>query len=238
MQNNMQNVIGKKGKAPASEKSKITLLFTDTTCTKEVGISIWEGMYRLLEEEKLRVMAVTITVDGRGSSEASLIELACSFLHRVAARPNILPYIDMEKWIIDHDNISDKEFNTWYQEVMGSFTPSNLRHMYHLPKPQASYKKQFMEKFAKENEDLADCTKSWSTQEEPLKKDKNVMYATGSLCSPYCFTAAILCRLFGKRDINKFSSKWLPLLDAATNGTIMDWAQILLDNLASAILNY
>lgn len=56
--------------------------------------------------------------------------------------------------------------------------------------------------------------------------------------SPYCFSAAMLCILFGKPDINKFSSEWLPLVDAATNAKIMDWAQILLDNLAIAILGY
>ena len=95
-----------------------------------------------------------------------------------------------------------------------------------------------MKKFTKENEDLAKCTKSWSAKEEPLKKDKNGMYNTGSLSSPYGFFVAMLCRLFGKPDINKFSSKWLPLLDAATNATIMDWAQILSNNIASPIWNY
>ena len=94
--------------------------------------------------------------------------------------------------------------------------------MYHLPEPQASNNKQFVEKFAKENEDFAECTKTCLAKEEPLKKDKNGMYATGSLASPYCFAVAMLCRLFGKPDINKFSSEWLPLLDAATNATIMD----------------
>jgi len=41
----------------------------------------------------------------------------------------------------------------------------------------------FVEKFSKENEDLAECTKHWSNK-EILKKDKNGMYATGSLSSP------------------------------------------------------
>ena len=71
-----------------------------------------------------------------------------------------------------------------------------------------------------------------------MKKDKHGMYSTGSLTSPYCFAAAMLCRLFGKPDINKFSSEWLPLLNAAVNATIVDWAKILSDNLATAIFNY
>jgi len=110
--------------------------------------------------------------------------------------------------------------------------------MYHLPEPQVTYNKQFMEKFGKENEDLAECTKEWSAREEPLKKDKHGMYSTSSLSSSYCFAATMLCRLFGKPDVNKFSSEWLPLLDAATNATIVDWAKILSDNLATAIWNY
>ena len=69
--------------------------------------------------------------DGRGSSEASLTELACSFLHRIAARPKMLPYTDMVKWVIDHAEITDKQFKMRNQEVIGSFTPQNLRRMYH-----------------------------------------------------------------------------------------------------------
>lgn len=92
--------------------------------------------------------------------------------------------------------------------------------MYHLPEPQVTYNKQFMENFGKENEDLAECTKDWLRRDEPLKRDKHGMYSTGSLTSPYCFTIAMLCRLFGTPDINKYSSEWLPLLDSATNATI------------------
>lgn len=110
--------------------------------------------------------------------------------------------------------------------------------MYHLPEPQATYSKQFMEKFTKENEYLVECTKEWSRRDETLKKDKHGVYNTGSLTSPYFFAAAMLCRLFGKLGVNKFSSEWMPLLDAVTNATIVDWAKILSDNLATTILNY
>ena len=36
----------------------------------------------------------------------------------------------------------------------------------------------------------------------------------------------------------KFSSECLPLLDVATNATIVDWAKILFDNLVTAIVSY
>lgn len=154
MQSIIHDDMGKKGKAPTSEKTEMIPLFIDTGCTKDAGISIWEAMYKLLEEENPRIMKVTVTADGRGSSEASLTELACLFLHRIAARPKIIPYTDMVKLIIDHADIFDREFKMTNQQVMGSFSQNNLRHMYHLLEPQASYNKQFVEKFAKENEDM------------------------------------------------------------------------------------
>ena len=58
-------------------------------------------MYSLLEEEDPKVMEVTTAAGSHGSSKASIIDLACSFLHRIVARPRILPYIDMIKWILD-----------------------------------------------------------------------------------------------------------------------------------------
>ena len=71
----------KKGKAVASEKSEMTPLFMDTTCNKEAGMSTWEVMYQLLEEEQPRILETTITVGGCDSSNASINDIACSFMH-------------------------------------------------------------------------------------------------------------------------------------------------------------
>ena len=110
--------------------------------------------------------------------------------------------------------------------------------MYHLPEPQVIYNRKFVEKFVKENKNPANCTCAWSNNEEKIKKDKNGMYTTGSLWSPYCFATDMLCRLFGKPYTKKFSSEWLPLVAAVINATIINWAQILSNNLAIAVLEY
>lgn len=117
-------------------------------------------MYQLLEDGKPRIMEVTVTPDGRNSYDASIAELVCSFLHCIVARPKILPYTDMVKWIVDSIGISNRQFKTPSQEVMGSFTAENLRCMYHLLETQASYNKQFIAKFAMENEDMEEFTKN------------------------------------------------------------------------------
>ena len=108
--------MGKKGKAPSSEEKEMVPLYTDTACNRDTGIATWEGIYNLLEEENPRVMEVTATRGSNGSSEASLSELACSFLHWIAARPKILPYTDMVKWILDSAEMRNKQFKTQFQE--------------------------------------------------------------------------------------------------------------------------
>ena len=158
-------------------------------------------------------MKVTAVSDSQGSSEASLEELACSFLHRIEARPKILPYTDMIKWILDKAEMNNRQFKMQGHGLIGSFTAQDLKLMYHLPELQATYYAQFIKKFVAENPNLSETTKDWSRKDELLKKDKNGMYSTGSLTSPYCFAVAMLCRLFGMPDINKFSSEWLPLIN-------------------------
>ena len=109
-------------------------------------------MYNLLEEENPRVMQVAATAGSSNSSEATLKELACSFLHRIVARPIIILYTDMVKWVLDSTDISGRKFKTSDQELIGSFTTEDLRLMYHFPEPQATYNKKFMENFAKEQD--------------------------------------------------------------------------------------
>lgn len=120
-QNKYLGEIVKKGKAVTSEKSEITPLFSDTTCIRDGGTSTWETMYNILEEEEPRLMETKITVDGRDSSNASIFQMTCSFLHCIATRPKIIPYTDMVKLVIDEFDISNREFRTRIQEVMGYF---------------------------------------------------------------------------------------------------------------------
>jgi len=118
--------MGKKGKAPSFKDKEMTPLYTDTTCNKDVGITTWEGMYSLLEEEDPKVMEVTATASSHGSSELSITELACSFLHKIVARPKILPYTDMVKWVLDNADITYREFKAQNHELTKSLFSQNL----------------------------------------------------------------------------------------------------------------
>ena len=48
----------------------------------------------------------------------------------------------------------------------------------------------------------------------------------------------MLCRLWGLHDSANFTIEMVPLMEAACSGRIMDWADILSDKLAKAILNF
>lgn len=87
--------MGKKGKAPVAEEKEMTPLYIDTTCNRDVDITTWEGMYRLLEEENPRFMEIKATTDSCELSEASITEISCSFLHRIVAR---LRFFHTQTW--------------------------------------------------------------------------------------------------------------------------------------------
>ena len=99
-------------------------------------------------------MKVAVVAGSQRSSEASLEELACSFLQRIAARPKIIPYTDMIKWILDNAGMNNRQFKVQGHELIRSFAAQDLKLMYHLPEPQATYNAQFIKKFAAENPDL------------------------------------------------------------------------------------
>ena len=141
-------------------------------------------------------------------------------------------------WVIDNLNIADRTFKNSKQENMGSFTPEDLRTMYHFPMPHKAYDKAFLEKFAKENQDPMKVVKEWKVDQCKLKWDKLGMYPIAQLPSPHCFVAVMLCRFFSRLDTTKFSIEWVPLIDAVVNSSIMNWENILSNNLAKTIMEY
>ena len=70
-------------------------------------------MYNLFEEEIPGVVAAKqATIDAPSASEATFFDVRNSFLHRISARPKILLYEDMIKWMIDNVNIEDRAKTT------------------------------------------------------------------------------------------------------------------------------
>jgi len=212
-------------------------LISDTTCAG-LAKTTWQGTYDLLEAEKPEQVVEEATADSTKSSECTLKDLANSFLHRIAAREQMLPYTDAIKWAIEEISIKDRTFIAKDGRIFGSFKPEDLRQMYHLPKPEKVYNKAFLEKFASENETESEPIKDWRSNPAKHKHETSGKYSVDSLCSPYCYAAIMMCRMWGLHDSTNFTIEMVPLIDAAINSWIMDWATILSDKLAIAIQEY
>ena len=63
------------------------------------------------------------------------------------------------------------------------------------------------------------------------------MYSVESLEPPYCYAAAMMCRLFGSDNFARFSIQMVPLIEAVVGSVIMDWSVILSKKLANKILD-
>jgi len=139
------------GQPIANPGTKRKGLISDTTCLG-LGKNTWQSTYNLIEAEGPNVTVVQATADSTRKSDATLKDLADSFLHRIAAREQILPYTDVVRWAIEEIPITNRTFCTIDGRIFGSFQPDNLRQMYHLPISEKKYNKAFLEKFSKENE--------------------------------------------------------------------------------------
>ena len=110
--------------------------------------------------------------------------------------------------------------------------------MYHLPEPEKIYNKAFLEKFANENEAESAPIRDWRQTPAKHKHESSGKYSVDSLASPYCYAGITMCRLWGLHDSSNFTIEMVPLMEAAVNSIIMDWATILSDKPAIAVLDF
>lgn len=138
-------------------------LFTNTTCTLDAGSASWETIYKLLEDENLKIIKKwdAIANDSPPSNNIPWNDVANSFLPRIVVCPKILPYTDMVRCIVDHLDITDIMFITLKKTIIGSFKAKDLSKMYHLPQPYKKYDTQLIHTFMQENPNLAELIGEW-----------------------------------------------------------------------------
>jgi len=148
LRSNKFRPIGKKSKKTGTISTSVVIgqhivdpgprkkgLISDTTCLG-LGKTTWLSIYNLIEAEEPEVTIVQATADSTWKSDATLKDLADSYLHWIAAREQILPYTDVVRWAIEEVPIINRTFCTMDGRVFSSFQPDDLRQMYHLPASQ------------------------------------------------------------------------------------------------------
>jgi len=127
-------------------------IFIDIVCSNDEGETTWEVIRNRLEDEHPKIIVIKVVSVSIKPSRDQLKYASYSFLHRIGARAEILPYIDMISWVVENLSIEDRQFKNSKMELMGSFLAKYLEKMYHIPYPQDIYDKSYLEKFEKKNE--------------------------------------------------------------------------------------
>jgi hypothetical protein len=165
-------------------------------------------------------------------------------MHKIAARPRLLPYYDMVRWALDHVDILTRTIFNEQREVFGSFRPEHLQAMYKLsPTPNCTYNAEFLEGFKmKECEqyerNLFDLIKEWVSHPTKFRADTHGIYSIYSLEPQFKYVAMMACRLYGKEDTTHFFLPWVSLIHTVVEGFSFDWDKLMSDSLTSRITEY
>lgn len=96
-------------------------LILDTTCLG-LGNTSWQSIYNLIEVEELETVPVQATAYSNRKSEASLRDLADSYLQRIAAREKILPYTNVVRWELEEIPVLNRTFFTVDEVFLAHFS--------------------------------------------------------------------------------------------------------------------
>jgi hypothetical protein len=198
-------------------------------------IKSWKQVYDILEHEIINCPDNSTEEDDESFS-AKLRLVAQSELHKIVARPKILPYNDMISWALEHVDIQTRSIINHQKTFVGSFRPENLQVMYKLSAtPKYTYNATFLLEFERKEciqYDMSghDIIKSWWGHPDKFKTDAHGMYSIASLYAHILYIAMMLCHLFGKKNPAHFSVEWVAIMNEVAEGYTFNWAKMLYDN--------
>jgi hypothetical protein len=149
-------------------------------------------------------------------------------MHKVAARPRLLPYYDMIRWALDHGDIPTRIIVSEKKLTIGTFRPESLHVMYKLPPTSKfTYNAKFLEDFKrKECEQyekmLSDLIKDWVSHPAKFRTDSHGIYSMSSLEPQFRYITMMIYRLYGREDTNHFFLPWVPLMHTVVEGCSFD----------------
>jgi hypothetical protein len=149
-------------------------------------------------------------------------------MHKVAARPHLLPYYDMIRWALDNAGIPTITIISEQGVTIGTFRPEKLQVMYKLPPTSDfSYNAEFLDGFKKKEckkymKILSDLIKDWVSHPTKFRADNNGIYLVSSLEPQFKYVAMMTCRLYGREDTTHFFLQWVPLIYSVAKGSSFD----------------
>jgi hypothetical protein len=165
-------------------------------------------------------------------------------MHKVAARPRLLPYYDMIRWVLGHMDIPTINIISEQKVNIGTFRPEHLQAMYKFsPTPNFSHNVSFWKVLSGRNasnmdRNLSDLIKDWVSHPAKFRADGNGVYSISSLEPQFKYIEMMTCRLYGKEDTTHCFLPWVPMIHTVIEYCSFDWAKLLSDNLTSRITEY
>jgi hypothetical protein len=164
-----------------------------------------------------------------------------SGMHRVAARPRLLPYYDMVRWALDHVNIPTRTIMNEHRVTIETFRLEHLQTMYKLPTTSDhTYGTEFLEEFKEKeceqyDKAMSSLIKDWVSNTAKFRADTHNIYSIASLEPQYRYVSMMTCWLYGKEDTSHFFLAWVPLMFQVAEGYSFNWAKMLSDSLTNRV---
>ena len=149
-------------------------------------------------------------------------------MHKVVARPRLLPYYDMIRWALDHVDIPTRTIINEQGVTVGTFRLESLQVMYKLPPTSDfSYNAEFLygfkqKEFEQYMKSLSDLIKDWVSHPAKFRADNNGIYSISSLEPQFKYVVMMTCRLYGREDTMHFFLQWVPLIYSVEEGSSFD----------------
>lgn len=100
-----------------------------------------------------------------------------SCLHKVAARPALMPCAEILSWLISHANVENRLIKDENGKAIASFQPSSLELYYKFPKPETSLTDGRVLQFA-HNINSHEMRKGWWITGKAFRSRRKGMYPT------------------------------------------------------------
>jgi hypothetical protein len=159
---------------------------SDTSPRSVDFVRTWSYIYEVLQSE-----LVDVSDDCSENEKDDLITkykiVVQAQMHKVAARPRLLPYYDMIRWALDHVDIPTRTIVNEQRVTIGTFKPEQLQAMYKLPTVSyLTYNAEFLENFKQKecvqyNKSMFGLIKDWVSHPAMFRVDSHGIYSISSL---------------------------------------------------------
>ena len=162
-------------------------IFSDTSgrITETYQIE-WSRVYEIFDNDKFSDIQ---------DNQLAYKRIRDSRLHSLAARPAILPYNEVVKWIVEHADPKSHCLNNSRGLEIANFRPKLFTKAYALKMVRQPLTTEFAQT-SKSRFNFEEMLKSWMHQPSKFSKRSDKLYPVTWFKEPYSLFAAMLCILY------------------------------------------